>query len=357
MRARAELVAIMCVALGAASLTGCGGDSTQPVVPSRLEVAGGDNQSAPLGVALPDPLRVRVVGSDNAPFPNATVQWLATAGGGAVAPATSVTDGAGVASAALTLGTTIGANRVSASVAGLTPVMFTADALDPCDLAPPIGIGSSANGTLSPLDCQLSDGSFIDYLQLPVPGQQAVQIDLTSGAFDAFLAFFDGNLNLVGGDDDAGGGTNARLRAIVRPGLYRIGANSVLANQTGAYTVSATAASEDAAACAVLYVTPGVNTGQTVTTVDCPSSGFYADIFLIILRAGQTITIDEHSTAFDAYMGLGRLSTGTIVAVDDDSGPGLDAQIVYTSPVTDLFAIIAATYAAGATGAYTLGIQ
>jgi hypothetical protein len=345
------------VAVGAGLVLACSGGDGAPVVPSRLEVAGGDNQSAAIGAALADPLRVRVVGSDNAPYPNATVQWQVTAGGGAVAPGSSVTDAAGLASTALTLGTTIGFNRVSATVSGLTPAMFTAEALDPCDIAPPIGIGGTANGTLGPLDCALPDGSFIDYFQLPVPSQQAVQIDMMSGAFDAFLLLFDGNASLVGADDDAGSGTDSRMRAIVRPALYRIGANSLLANQTGAYTVSATAASEDAAACAVLFVTTGINTAQTITTVDCPSSGFYADIFLITLRAGQTVTLDEHSSAFDAYMGLGRLSTGTIVAIDDDSGPGLDAQIVYTSPATDLFVIIAATFAAGATGAYTLGVQ
>jgi hypothetical protein len=356
MSIRARLAVNTSLALGAAFAVACGGDSAAPVVPARVAIVAGDNQSAPIGAALSGALRVLVVGSDSGPYPNATVQWQVTAGGGTVAPASSVTDAAGMTSAVLTLGTTIGINRVSATVQGLAPATFTAEALDPCDIAPPIAIGTPANGALGPLDCALSDGSFIDYLQLIVASQQAVRIDLTSGAFDPWVLLFH-NFGLVGYDDGTGGGTVSRMRAIVRPGLYRVGANSVLASQTGTYTVSATAASEDAAACAMLFVTTGISTSQNMTPGDCASSGFYADIFIIALQAGQTITIDEHSAVFDAYMGLGSLSTGTIVASDDDSGPGLDAQIVYTSPVFDVFAIIAATFAAGATGAYTLGIQ
>lgn len=119
--------------IGSALLfVGCGGgDSGQGpggVAVAKTATASGDGQSAVVGTALANPLRV-VVTSDGAPESGATVVWSAAAGG-AVAPASAVTDASGIATGIWTLGHTAGAQAANATVAGAagSPVAFGATA-------------------------------------------------------------------------------------------------------------------------------------------------------------------------------------------------------------------------------------
>jgi hypothetical protein len=113
----------------------------------------------------------------------------------------------------------------------------------PCDASTPIALGQSLNGTLSTSDCALEDGSFMDQYQITISANARIQIDVTSAAFDAYLILFlrnaDGTKTAVGADNNSAGGTNARItRDVVAGETYIIGANSLLANITGAYQVS-----------------------------------------------------------------------------------------------------------------------
>lgn len=347
--------AVVWLAAVAGTLAACGGDdSSGPIVPASVTIVAGHDQSGPIGATLLEPLTVLVRGSDNQPFAGSTIEWLVTAGGGSITPQTSVTDAQGQASATLTLGVNIGPNTATATVSGLTPASFTAHAVHPCDYDAPFAAGTPANGTLATLDCQLGDGSFIDYHGLTVGAQQALSITLTSVAFETFLWLFD-DLGPIA--VDGGGGAQAQILAIVGPNSYRIGANAVSAGESGAYTLSAAPVSENLGGCDVVWATVGIATSQQLTTTDCDGgSGFYADIVVIVLRAGQTITVDQHSSEFDAFLGLADLGSQTIVATDDDSGPGTDARLAYTASAEGLFLIIATSFDP-ATGAYTLGIQ
>jgi hypothetical protein len=102
----------------------------QPLVAANIEAFGGDGQSAPVGDPLPDSLRVRVTDASGHAVPDVPVSWSVMTGGGIISPATSTTNSAGVASAALTLGPTVGAQQAQADVTGLvgSPVVFTATA-------------------------------------------------------------------------------------------------------------------------------------------------------------------------------------------------------------------------------------
>lgn len=106
---------------------GCGEDTTQPEGETRLAVQSGDNQTQTVGQALASPVVVRV-SRDGTALPGATVSWAVTAGGGSVTPATTTTDADGLASATWTLGPSVGANTLEASVSGATgsPVSFSA---------------------------------------------------------------------------------------------------------------------------------------------------------------------------------------------------------------------------------------
>jgi alpha-tubulin suppressor-like RCC1 family protein len=118
----------------------CGQDSTTgPVIVSLVQVSG-TGQSAPVNTVLTTPFVVRVQDQSGGPVGGVTVTWEVTAGGGSVSPTQSVTGADGLASTTLHLGSSAGANTVSASFGSGTPVVFSA-----------IATSVGGPGTASPL--------------------------------------------------------------------------------------------------------------------------------------------------------------------------------------------------------------
>jgi pre-peptidase len=134
--------------------------------------------------------------------------------------------------------------RASMAASGLQP--FAAEAPNTCtngnsDVTS-ISCGASSNGSLANTDCVLSDGSYWDAFSFTgVVGQQ-VTITMSSSAFDNYLFLLrpDGQTD-VAQDNDSGGGTNARITfTIDEAGSWFVIANSLTANQFGAYTLALT---------------------------------------------------------------------------------------------------------------------
>lgn len=94
-----------------------------------IALVSGNGQSGTVNTALAAPFVVQVTDVNGNPVPGVTVGWAAV-GGGSMNPASSVTDGSGLASSTRTLGTTAGSQSANAAVAGLngSPVGFTATA-------------------------------------------------------------------------------------------------------------------------------------------------------------------------------------------------------------------------------------
>lgn len=117
----------MCALLTAAAACG---DSSGPSEPTPLAVAavpGTVPQTAVAGTVVPTPPSVRVVDAGGAGVPGVAVTFSVTSGGGSVQGGSATTDANGVASVtSWTLGTTAGANLLTARVAKLAPVTFTA---------------------------------------------------------------------------------------------------------------------------------------------------------------------------------------------------------------------------------------
>ncbi|MEX0892941.1 MAG: leishmanolysin-related zinc metalloendopeptidase [Gemmatimonadota bacterium] len=114
---------------GVTLLAACSDGVTAPPQPAALEVAAGARQSAAVGSALATAPAVRVVDAAGRGVGGVEVAFSVLAGGGSVAAATAVTDRAGLATGAWTLGTTPGVNELRASAAGLGAVTFTAAAV------------------------------------------------------------------------------------------------------------------------------------------------------------------------------------------------------------------------------------
>ncbi len=105
-----------------------------------------------------------------------------------------------------------------------------------------------------------------------------------------------------------------------------------------------------------------VSTTQNIETTDCvagqsPNTS-YADVFFILLKAGQSVTISMSSTAVDSFLNLVRLDEVLVGSNDNKDTTGAkDAQLVYTATTTNYYAIFAGTKGLPQTGAYTLEIQ
>lgn len=121
--------ALACVLL----LTGCK-KATEPDVAGSLIVAQGNQQAAPAGRELPVPIMLRVRSTAGAPLKGVPVSFTVTAGGGAIEPATVLSDANGEARAKWTLGSAAALQTVVGSVNGVDPVTILANAILPSEL-------------------------------------------------------------------------------------------------------------------------------------------------------------------------------------------------------------------------------
>ena len=103
------------------------------LVPSEIQIYGGNAQSKQVGAALDNPLIVKVVDSGGIAIPNEMVSFEITsipdgASGQELSDDSQLTDTNGLSQTELTLGDKIGDYKVTASSGSLTPVEFTATA-------------------------------------------------------------------------------------------------------------------------------------------------------------------------------------------------------------------------------------
>ena len=237
-------------------------------------------------------------------------------------------------------------------------------------------IGQTLRGELTTGDFRHEDGSYVDCYVLEAPTGQRLQINMTSLAFDSFLAVGEGTcerMTSVEQDDDSGGGVNARIVRETTGRPLIIVANSVGAGATGPYSLRASpdrgsppadpapTGGRAPAARVDPYVTP-LTVGPTFNGVLNPSArlmsdGTFFDCFTLQTRAGQALQIDMTSTDFDSYLsvGTGSCDAFTTMAQDDDGGGGLNARVLYQGDGRPLL-IRANTVGAGEIGAYQLRV-
>lgn len=148
----------------------CGGDGENggaPSVPTlvimKASSGSGDGQSGSVGTPLAESLRV-VVTLDGTRQSGTTVSWSASGTGATVSPASSATDGSGLAATAWTLGQTTGSQVSQAAVpdASGSPVTFTATAVPgaPAQISAASGagqIGELNTALAEPLRVRVTD--------------------------------------------------------------------------------------------------------------------------------------------------------------------------------------------------------
>jgi len=232
-----------------------------------------------------------------------------------------------------------------------------------------IQVGQSVTGTLGGDDPIFSrDSTYFERWILPVRTGRTFTVDLASSDFDAYLMLAHGRGERLAFNDDGGPGCDARLVYTPlddHPLRIIVNTSSRPKLQTGAFTlrVSDGPAPVDSSHDCQGHADPArvVRTGQRVegrlTTEDMmfQSDSTYAQIWTLAGTAGDTVTIDLMSDAFDAYL----LVSGPGLPKDlqdDDSGGFCNARVTLAFPQTGTYQIVANTADKLATGRYLLAV-
>jgi len=150
----------------------------EPATPASLSVVQGNMQTAAVGTLLPTPVVLRVRGTDGLPLAKVPISFSVTAGGGAVDPATAVSDANGEVKAKWSLGPLQIQQSIAALAPGLEPISVLATGIMPADLVVAQGNNQTAKPSAAlpvQLVIRVTGGS-----NIPIPGV-TVAFSITGG--------------------------------------------------------------------------------------------------------------------------------------------------------------------------------
>ena len=223
-----------------------------------------------------------------------------------------------------------------------------------CLGATPIGVNVSVTGTLAATACVLPDSSYADRYTLTVPSATIMTITMQSAAFDSYLFVEQNDGTSIQRDDNGGGARDAKIAVTLQKGTYFVYANSSNARETGAYTLTLSSQLDP---CGInRSVTVGSTSTDTLTSSACRlADGSYIKRFGFSVANVTPVRIDLTSTQFDPYVFLQLAGSATKLAEDDDSGPGLNAEVLQVlAPGEYVITVTSAT--AGESGIFELAI-
>lgn len=249
-RAAASLIAVLLISCGG----GDGPTNTTPT-PAVIQMAAGNDQSAPVGTSLANPLIVEVLDASGRAVGGQTVAWSVVEGGGTLSAPTSVTNSSGEARNFLQVGSAPGAQRVRASLGSLTPVNFGATAL-PRPAAQVMAVsGSGQSAIVGALLAQPIVARVLDATGAIVPGA-TVTFNVTSGG---------GSVQTPTVVSDANGqaSTTWRLGAT-------LGTQTVSASVSGATSATFSATARENGASSLVVISGSGQTGTVASTLTEP---------------------------------------------------------------------------------------
>jgi hypothetical protein len=259
----------------------------------------------------------------------------------------------------------------------------------------PIRVGQTIEGELADGDAEGEDGYEDHYVIRGRPGTEAT-IDVESDDFDTYVLFGawrDGELEDEDEDDDGGQETNSQLVVEFEDATeHRIVVRAFDGEGGGSYTLRVTegdvsgqwddeesvtwsddedddsdddASDSDAdfsgVGASVLAVTTDgqVEGVLSESSAEDPNGGGRFQEFTYRARAGERLRVHASSSDIDAYVALG---TGTgddfeVIAEDDDSGSGLDAELEWTVEEDGEYTIRVSSAVFGEMGPFVLRVD
>jgi hypothetical protein len=224
-----------------------------------------------------------------------------------------------------------------------------------------LGSGNTLNGNLSATapagHCNYSAPSDRSLLDLSgQSGPTVVTFTLSSTAFDSFVCVLNTSNALLAQDDDSAGNLNATTTISLSPAKYYIEASSFSGTGTGAYTLSAVAATITSPGSISLGARVVANLTSNAAKGVCNNQN-PANRWTFSLTAPTTLTIDATSTAFDTTLCLLNSGNGYL-DFNSNSGPGTNARLIEQSLGVGTYHIeVSSESYPFAGGAYTLSLQ
>ncbi|HEX6252175.1 MAG TPA: Ig-like domain-containing protein [Gemmatimonadaceae bacterium] len=246
-------------------------------------------QQAPAGAGVASLPRVVVRDQNGNPLPGVNVSFTLTGGGGSSFPSVAQTDAAGSAQVTTwILGSAPGNNTLTASVAGVTPVVFTAT-----------GLASSTSQAITPTSQSAAAGA-----QVPAPPGVLIR-DQNGNPMPGVLVTF----SVTGG----GGGISPDIVATAADGTAR-STTWTLGSIPGTNTVTATAAGVPMVTfTATGTAVPATVTASTPTSQQAPAGSTVSQPPGVIVRDQNNNPLAGATVTFAVASGGGAVAPATIV--------------------------------------------
>ncbi len=204
-------------------------------------------------------------------------------------------------------------------------------------------------GSLTQMAPRMEDGSAYVIHSITLEAGQELDVRLMSDDFDAYLQIRDPNDEVLGEDDDSGGGTNAHLTMMApMSGRYEILANSFSADEYGDYTMHIRRE--------MLGEVVGVYRGELDLNDPKTFSEFIYPTERLEANAGEVYEIILMSPEFDTYLVV-EDENGLAIAEDDDSAGSTNSKVTLPVAADGTYTIVVKSYDDFAGGAYTLTIM
>jgi len=312
-----------------------------PNRPAHLVASTAVSQSADVGGPAPVVPAVRVTNSQGTVLPGIPVVFTVIAGAGSLSGAFQSTDANGVATlGSWTMGPTPGGNTVSAAVAGLPAVVFTAVASLPagCTTVTPLPLFGTKNGTLGTQSCP-QNGARVDSYSTTLALQTDVVFTAASVAFNPAIRVLNSQGREVAANDDAAPNTtNALARAVLPAGNYKVEVRSA-APAAGPYAVGTVEGPGRVTDCSPVFVTKGTRLDQIIGSADCVISGQRSERYIIHLDVGQSVRVDAFDCCSIGGLGLTLLAPdGSLVLRKEGDAGG--AVFLYTATASGYYVIV-----------------
>jgi hypothetical protein len=182
MRLRSSLAAVLSLLI-ATTVASCGGDGgTNTIPPAAVMMMSGDDQEAMVGTDMAEALKVMVLDAKGQPASGVTVTWTVSQGSASITPATSSTDGQGLAQVVIKVGSTAGTVRITATVGSLPAVTFTLVALPRTPALINLMSGDNQTGTVNVALATPVVARVVDAAGAPYAGATVVFSPLNGGA-------------------------------------------------------------------------------------------------------------------------------------------------------------------------------
>ncbi len=225
-----------------------------------------------------------------------------------------------------------------------------------CITSTPAFLPDTAVGALrAATACVLPDSSYADRYGLTLTASTILSAAMHSDSVDSYLFIESADGVSIDRTDGGGPGKDARLIDTLKAGKYIVYANSAKAKEVGPYTLTLIGSIDPCGVGRTIAV-GGIVT-DTLKAVSCKlADGSFVRRYAFSVAATTPVRIDLTSTQFDPYLFLQRAGSAPKLAEDDDSGPGLNAQILQVLSAGE-YVITVTSATPGETGVFTLSVS